>query len=447
MDSDVEMIDDTSLDTGSDIGTEICLDISLDVRQEAELFWSSYSDEDLDLGNLDNKIHPIFSYENFTYVSDNDYSKLLPSLRLASLLLTEPCLLTFWHDLFFTTINEDGEYLKTLRPLTKIEVQRTNLALLLMSGSVKFRPMKEGETPANAIGATVASDDAEETWHLSWPSWSGASSTITYLESHFSEAATDTAATRLQKRFRRAAVLLHELAHGVSFVVRGAAAAEPYYGDAPVAEAGFAWEAFAFGGVLRDYRGAGVVPGTLFTLLAGWPNTCCGLDMAARSASIPRTVVAWKVPVAFVRRLFCRAFWAEEVKESGRATFRPECRVGWAWDGDRDRPVDFKERREQWPGDFGSFLPVDCQMDEAGNVRKRVGSTGSDSSQEEEAGKETPVSDGGSLEEGKNEVKKIQLTRKLRRKQNRPFQTRWNRPFGCARGRAGSSKVSKFWRT
>ena len=439
--SDIEMIDDASPDTYSDIGTDISLDISLCVSQEAELFWSSYSDEDLDLGNLDNRIHPIFSYKNFTNISDNDYNKLLPSLRLASLLLTEPCLLTFWHDLFFSTINEDDEYLKTTRPLAMVEMQRTNLALLLTSGNIKFRPMEGAETQANAIGATESSPHAEEIWHLSWHSWSGTSSEITYLESHFSEAPGDTSATRLQKRFRRAVLLLHEVAHAATFLVRGGA--EPYYGDAAVAEAGFEWEAFAFGGAVRDFCGA---PGSALTLLVGWPNVCCGMDMAARGAAVPRTVVAWKVPVAFVQRLFARAFWAAEVKEAGRAAFHPECRVGWAWDGELDRPVDFREGLELWPGDIGSFLPVDCQMDVAGNVRKRAVSTGSDSSQEEEVSEETPVSGAGSPMEGKNEVEQIQRRRKLRRIQKRPFQTRWNRPFGRARSSAGCSKVNKLWR-
>ena len=92
--------------------------------------------------DLDNEIYPIFAQHNF---ADADYEALEPALRLASHLITNPCLLDYWYAVFFPNIkditNECGTYQAFFRKedeLTPEDVDAVHLKFVSLAKYLCF---------------------------------------------------------------------------------------------------------------------------------------------------------------------------------------------------------------------------------------------------------------------------------------------------------------------
>lgn len=102
--------------------------------------------DEANLGDLDSDIHPIFARRNFPGAH---HDTLLPSLRLASKLLTTECLLPWWHAIFFgrreeipntRKYNRGKMYCYFRKPgkLSPRDIAMTRLRLQTMSDYVRF---------------------------------------------------------------------------------------------------------------------------------------------------------------------------------------------------------------------------------------------------------------------------------------------------------------------
>lgn len=106
-----------------------------------------------------------------------------------------------------------------------------------------------------------------------------------------------------------------------------------------------------------------------------WPNATGAIGGRAWIEKLlPRAVVAWKIPIPFIQKLFTREFWMVEVKQRGRGAFVPDCHVGFPWDSRRDSPACMACAgcNESLPEDCRFSLPRECCMDGKGNIWKKV---------------------------------------------------------------------------
>lgn len=116
-------------------------------------------------------------------------------------------------------------------------------------------------------------------------------------------------------------------------------------------------------------------PGDHFTLAVEWPNATGAVGGRPWIEDwLPRAVVAWRIPIAFMQKLFTKEFWTVEVKQRGRAAFVPDCHVGFPWDSRRDSPacMSCAGCSESLPEDRRFCLPRDCCTDGKGNIWKKV---------------------------------------------------------------------------
>lgn len=57
--------------------------------------------------SLDNKIHPLFQMSRWSDINPEDYTLLLPALRIASKFMTEPLILKWWKHTLFGRVEFD----------------------------------------------------------------------------------------------------------------------------------------------------------------------------------------------------------------------------------------------------------------------------------------------------------------------------------------------------
>jgi hypothetical protein len=98
-----------------------------------------------------------------------------------------------------------------------------------MAATVKFFPMKD-HACKDRLG--MSGPSLTRTQELVWPwrpSENGRATDIFYDKARFDVAESDTDAIKLQKRFRFAALLLHELAHAAHSLLDDMCC-EPFYG-------------------------------------------------------------------------------------------------------------------------------------------------------------------------------------------------------------------------
>jgi len=340
--------------------------------------------DELDLGDLDNAIHPVFREQNFPA---DAYDTLRPVLRLASQLITTECLLPFWHAMFFGLENEVEEESRRYevpmfqfrRPENRIlpsERTQTKLAIFSMGPSVRFHPVSEGPEE-DGLGSAYRPDPGAITYTLvdeNLPSRfpGGCGSRIYYVDEKLEELrAPANSYITLQRRFLFAVALIHELTHVAhNAVTTNDTSFERWFEDEIVGEVGYSWENLVFGGRI-DYcrferlstltvtEGAFIPPRITRIskkadgkLLVDPEND----DLAIRGDIPPNPVeghpkivalcerpkIAWAVPVvAFVQRLFTKRFWDEVVPREGAAAFRPVRRFGYGYGRDETGPWRF----------------------------------------------------------------------------------------------------------
>ena len=305
------------------------------------------------IGDLRNPIHPIFSRENCHADLKPKYNALEPAARLASRFITTDSLLPFWHTLFFSnarrlervTYSHDiytpsYEYTDMHETLTPGQIAMTKHALILFQDSVRL-----------ALASDLPLLGEQEAREMSWSyrQRTGGSVifvsrlTIRALEDAMRAGDLDYYTARSQKT---AAILCHELAHSIVDVTRTPG---HYFfpNGSSVIEDGFEWEAQIFGGVSqvsrkRD-RGA-------HAYLYCWPSPSYTMMYVADRAKIAvrgeppkgephregrKEAFMW-LPVEVAAAQFTEAFW-KRVKEEGPEVLRVKFEAhGWSniseWD-------------------------------------------------------------------------------------------------------------------
>ena len=208
------------------------------------------------IGDLQVPIHPIFRRANFD--ADLDYDLFRPALQLASKFISTPSLLPFWYTTFFSDIRPakfvihapypvpSYEYVDFPSALTDEQILRTQRALLHMRHKVRFHLDPDGNVKYSDNAAAYTDPTTEPIGiHLT-------PFAIAELAAGARKLADGSVSNTLY-RFESvlyAILFCHELAHAACHVARGERGYY-YYPGAAVSEDGWAFETWAFGGLMR----------------------------------------------------------------------------------------------------------------------------------------------------------------------------------------------------
>jgi hypothetical protein len=303
------------------------------------------------LGDLSNAILPVFRAANFPDV--NNYSKIAPSVRLASLLLKhpslQPMLRTIVSHRAFIPVGErdkDGDvmyrYAADTSPVTDDDIALIDQALSDLAGFVTFHA-DPGQDAANAATMPISRKDETKTGFKT-SRLRGLTSRIDYsldLQQTLTRVTTDIPLL-LARRFTFAVQLAHEVCHALINAKDGHRSwldVEPFFDGALTAEVGMTMEETLFGGspsilwgdekhtdkdALKAYY---KTPGRLSNLVGLsviWPLPCTwtvreyqhkrlGLWMRkADMDALKSKDIAWRVPLTEMVRFFDMQFWAQE---------------------------------------------------------------------------------------------------------------------------------------
>lgn len=302
------------------------------------------------LGDLSNDILPVFRDTNFPDV--NNYTKIEPSLRLASLLLKhpslQPMLRTIVSHRAFIDIGErdkDGDvmyqYKADTSSVTAADIDLIDQALSDLAGFVTFYA-DPGQDAANAATTPIQRQDETKTG-FETSRLRGLTSRIDYsadLQQTLTRVTTDIPLL-LARRFTFAVQLAHEVCHALVNAKDGHRSwldVEPFFDGALTAEVGFTLEEKLFGGspsmlwgtehhtnqgALKKYYKSQGRLSNLVGLSVIWPLPCTwtvreyqhkdlGLWMrkADMDALKPKDI-AWRVPLTEMVRFFDNQFWAQ----------------------------------------------------------------------------------------------------------------------------------------
>ncbi|KAK4618955.1 hypothetical protein CLAFUR0_11908 [Fulvia fulva] len=333
--------------------------------------------------DLDNNINPIFRPKN---VSDEDYARAAPALRLAS-----RALLTDAATKYLLTMSEgdiflDGKTAKSKKALVKgrqvswSEVDQLERVLKrhtddqITAGKSLMRS-RAGRLIANMTdmvqfffddplacgsGQTAALEGPLlPNLHQRFPR--GTRSLICISPVYFEELESPSQWAR--HHFRLAEVLLHELAHAVHMAVNGHRCVECFYKNATFSEAGYEFTSEIFGGILSGGIAAAFSPCSHFQeeyrrreliidgkpaecsingkdavrvpMLLSWPcpltqkhYNANGWAFGARTVHHPGISKVTRLPMSWVRSIFTSSFWEENASQWS-ATRNTSRKVPW----------------------------------------------------------------------------------------------------------------------
>jgi hypothetical protein len=334
------------------------------------------------LGDLKNDVLPIFKYANFPEVSPKVYEDaILPSARLASLLLLHPSL----HHMFRTILDHEdlieipGEtdsagkqffsYPANLRPITAADIELIHVSLHELGDFVKFEQDPNLSVPTTAH-TKMDTEGPRRPGEPITPHLSGRSSTINYCPKLLGKLTRATANLRKTKdvplllawRFFFAVQLAHETCHALTFAKDGhlkhgdldALDTDPFFPGALISEVGFTMEVALFGGhpaflwetelpnasgACKVHKKSARVASNFVGVPVVWPwpctwlvkdyafHTLSGMDLrAADRAVLAEVDYAWRTPIAGLARFLKTAFW-----EDAEPMMRLERSVGFAF--------------------------------------------------------------------------------------------------------------------
>jgi hypothetical protein len=331
------------------------------------------------LGNLTNEILPIFRHANFLEITSKVYNKVVvPSARLASLLLHHPSLHTMFRTILahgpLIPLGEDDNagdplyrYPANFAPITAGDIALIHVSLRELAEFVTFRSSAKLQTYCGRTNSTEA--DTRTTLDAQTMHLQGRGSTIFYcpkLLSMLTHATRTFPATQdvpllLAWRFHFAVLLAHEACHALVFAKDGfmdELDTEPFMPNAVTAEIGFTMEETLFGGhfaflwetnQLSDAEAQQKhlkAPGTVSDFVGlpvvwDWPCTWIAKDYLkdncamwirqADRAVLSNIDYAFRVPLADLARFFQREFWA-----AGNPNVRLARKVGFAFRSDKN---------------------------------------------------------------------------------------------------------------
>ncbi|GAB7352748.1 hypothetical protein MBLNU459_g3100t1 [Dothideomycetes sp. NU459] len=314
-----------------------------------------------DFTPLNGTIHPVFEHGSWSNLSTQDYALLEPVIQLATVLLLEPCIFAFFN----------GQYGPNLKPLDNpaaakalgqdlfwFEPNNAHMlpafrAMLNMKDRVTWQfgdpdhkswATTEGYAPPNARRDPVTHN----------PSYTTINSVITLRKEflHVLQGRIDPGlaprvgmecrpydkqAAKMRSHLFMAVVMLHELCHAfenstrerlpdwdryADELIRNGAnrAVEAFYRDYRIAEHGFAFEQYVFGGVL-EVLGTGdceVSHGLGTTTFPGIA-TQVGVSIKPKGDSADRL---YGCKMNEVHRLFDRTWWDLNIQRFGIDAFR-----------------------------------------------------------------------------------------------------------------------------
>ncbi|KAK4547087.1 hypothetical protein LTR36_001308 [Oleoguttula mirabilis] len=177
----------------------------------------------------------------------------------------------------------------------------------------------------------------------------------------------DTEETCMRLHFDFAALLVHELAHAAHAAAYGAWACEVPFEHRTMAEAGFEWEHYALGGLLRTRLGDGEQS------LAEWPSASTGKYYLHEGIPIwvqgklPDIEVQWYVPFCSVLKLFTASYWEKVVPIHGAQALKVSKEVGVRYNvKDEGYTTSFLPR--EWDENYGDGVPEHCYEDDDGYI-------------------------------------------------------------------------------
>ncbi|KAK3073449.1 hypothetical protein LTR53_004981 [Teratosphaeriaceae sp. CCFEE 6253] len=281
------------------------------------------------IGNYDlrNEVHPVFARFNFP---DADYDALLPTLRLATLLLmSEGSLIHYATDLLVVPVRKDYRYpagsgyegqayqavYPHKHPLSATDKAKVEQELLGMANSVRFRR----EKPCGIGGVSLAGvcrpeegslvDSAMSPGFVGPPTDVGFNDEMSQelCEAHQQAKACGHASWQLcYNYFASAALLCHEIAHAVRDGKWGREQ------SCDIVVGGYDWEAAVFGGQTWPQRGL-----TDVLYLGEWPSSVkmipylrSGCQMFVCGQPPERAQRVWALPTDGVLQLCQAAFWS-----------------------------------------------------------------------------------------------------------------------------------------
>ncbi|KAK5126598.1 hypothetical protein LTR85_009532 [Meristemomyces frigidus] len=281
-------------------------------------------------GDLTNDIHPIFAQLNFP---GTDYDKLVPALRLASLLIETECSLEFWHAMWFGPLiplrHDDDSgwhwtFFRSMKSLSAKDKAMTRSRLRTLAHMMRFHRSKD--VPG---GGEVSQDHG----------WLGAGSGywigdlrggiphVLYGEDLYQElceldGSDDSPETQMRLQLQFAVLLVHEAVHAGHIAAYGDRDELPFEYN-KMAEAGYDWENHIIGGGIRtDHDDEWPEQ-----VVIEWPSpsiyyTHLGRYSIWSQGDCADIEVRWFVPYSYIRRLFSTSFWDEVVPAMGAAALK-----------------------------------------------------------------------------------------------------------------------------
>lgn len=331
------------------------------------------------LGDLSNRILPLFKKTNFPRLTPEEYKVIQPSLRLASQLLKHSSLQPLLRTIVFhgplqpldMVDPDDGkslfEYPIDSNPITPTDTANNIAALGELRHFVKFS-MKLVNFNGNAAatkplnGKKPPKNTRTKIKHLH--AIRSSVKIPSDVLKHLVEATDNFPSTQdvpalLGRRFHLAVDLVHEVCHALGYATDGHLKeydTEPLMPGARIGEIGFTTEQTLLSGhfevlwhkdknakmheksegELSDFIGLPV--------LFDWPSSCTVKDYAHHNLcmsvrqgvqdSLPEKEVAWRVPMSDLARFFKTEFWEQEP-----ASLALERKVGFAFTSDRKGAV------------------------------------------------------------------------------------------------------------
>ena len=332
---------------------------------------------DLKLSDLCNNIHPIFAKELFDRAMN--YDVLLVPLRLASLLLEFETLKPMLWTIIRRNVveapdaeNDDekarkcaytvADDIRELKKMDQNQVSQVAQALRCLPSMVRYQ--LDVELPQGCMAKAASGEGPHSAVAVSGdgphPHFQGGTKSLVKVSDH-SYRRLETAtkehsdgnpdmAELISVQFNIAVSMVHEITHALYMAVEGAKNYEPFFGASAIAEIGFEAEYRLFGG-RPDFYGCGGDQAQRYRLQPGndgdlsrlkginvlweWPENHLvrsyvnmGHMIAWRSARLPKTDLAWKIPLTYISRLFSKDFWDVDVPKLGATALHPPKEVG-----------------------------------------------------------------------------------------------------------------------
>ena len=236
-----------------------------------ELIWNGALElKDAKPSNLDNKIHPLLSHDNFDDCPQEIYDQVMPACRLATMFLTKDVCMQYWVTLAHGKREVDAAMtinsrVRQERILEDVPLTATNIAVIrkyLEDLQRKENPIHYSFSRQMPVQNSYAVSSTICDYKLQHRLKAGDTfrRAKIYLHQDYYTAARRLSqlkfpdeAQRLRFNFLLANTLVHELAHVVSMghVDDEMVGREVFLYDSRVNELGEAWEAKTFGGLCR----------------------------------------------------------------------------------------------------------------------------------------------------------------------------------------------------